>query len=146
MPTLIFSLLIVLLLVHVNTSCAFLYLPYYNYNRHIILYAATGENDNHEAESDKTLFSLPAIGESSYDANKSSNDHITVQPGVNKHGITVSNENVSVVSKKFQIQYTCKVCDTRNSHSVTRLAYRKGVVIAQCKGCYSRHLLADNLG
>ena len=145
MPTLIFSLLIVILLVHVNISCAFLCFPYNN--KHIILYAATGENDNNEAESDKTPFSLPAIGESSYDANKSSDDHnITVQPGVNKHGITVSNENVSVVSKKFQIQYTCKVCDTRNSHSVTRLAYRKGVVIAQCKGCYSRHLLADNLG
>ena len=73
MLALIFSLLIVLLLVHVNISCAFL-LPYNN--KHIILYAATGENNNHEAESDKTPFSLPAIGESSYDANKSSDDYI----------------------------------------------------------------------
>jgi len=26
------------------------------------------------------------------------------------------------------------------------MAYRKGVVIAMCKGCGSKHLIADNLG
>ena len=26
------------------------------------------------------------------------------------------------------------------------MAYRKGVVIAMCKGCESKHLIADNLG
>lgn len=59
---------------------------------------------------------------------------------------TNSTESISLVSSKFKIQYTCKICSTRNSHSVTRLAYRKGVVIAMCKGCFCRHLLADNLG
>lgn len=51
-----------------------------------------------------------------------------------------------VASKKFQIQYTCNICETRNIHNVSRIAYRKGVVISTCKGCESQHLIADNLG
>lgn len=51
-----------------------------------------------------------------------------------------------VANRKFELQYTCNVCDTRNCHKVSRIAYRKGVVIATCKGCGSRHLIADNLG
>lgn len=61
------------------------------------------------------------------------------------NGIIISDQT-NLVSPKFQLQYTCKVCSTRNSHSVTRMAYRKGVVIAMCKGCMSKHLIADNLG
>jgi len=51
-----------------------------------------------------------------------------------------------VASRKFQLQYTCNVCETRNKHSVSRIAYSKGVVIARCKGCDTQHLIADNLG
>lgn len=86
-----------------------------------------------------------------------------------------------VAQAKFQLQYTCNICETRNAHQVSRLglydidhfqqytfffkqeradssfpsysyyyiitiAYRKGVVIAVCKGCKSKHMIADNLG
>ena len=51
-----------------------------------------------------------------------------------------------VASRQFQLQYTCKVCETRNQHTVTRIAYRQGVVIARCKGCDTQHLIADHLG
>lgn len=51
-----------------------------------------------------------------------------------------------VGSQKFELQYTCKLCGTRNSHKVSRHAYTKGVVIAVCKGCKGKHLIADNLG
>jgi len=57
-----------------------------------------------------------------------------------------TDETTSFVAPKFELQYTCKVCETRNTHRVSRLAYRHGVVIAMCKGCQSRHLIADNLG
>jgi hypothetical protein len=50
------------------------------------------------------------------------------------------------VHRKLELQYTCKVCDTRNCHKVSRIAYNKGVVIAVCKGCTSQHLISDNLG
>lgn len=51
-----------------------------------------------------------------------------------------------VANRKFELQYTCNVCNTRNCNKVSRVAYRKGVVIATCKGCGSQHLIADNLG
>ena len=51
-----------------------------------------------------------------------------------------------VANRKFELQYTCNVCETRNCHKVSRVAYRKGVVIATCKGCSTQHLIADNLG
>jgi len=46
---------------------------------------------------------------------------------------------------RFQIQFTCNVCEGANSHSVSWHAYRKGVVIATCPHCQSTHLIADNL-
>lgn len=50
------------------------------------------------------------------------------------------------VSAKFELQYTCNVCETRNRVLVSRQAYREGMVIAVCKGCDSKHWIADNLG
>lgn len=50
------------------------------------------------------------------------------------------------VNSKLELQYTCKVCETRNHHKVSRIAYNKGVVIATCKGCLSQHVISDNLG
>lgn len=48
-------------------------------------------------------------------------------------------------AKKY-IEYTCKVCETRNNHMFSTKAYTKGIVIVTCAGCNSRHLIADNLG
>eukprot|EP00956_Cyclotella_meneghiniana_P034820 scaffold108453_cov38-Cyclotella_meneghiniana.AAC.1 len=59
------------------------------------------------------------------------------------NGIKISADQIA--SRKFQLQYTCKICNTRNSIKVTRIAYRKGTVIAKCKGCNNKHLIADNL-
>jgi len=47
---------------------------------------------------------------------------------------------------KFQLQYTCNICEERNINMVSRKAYREGVVIAVCKGCNTKHMIADNLG
>eukprot|EP00551_Chaetoceros_affinis_P005577 CAMPEP_0203673224 /NCGR_PEP_ID=MMETSP0090-20130426/11451_1 /ASSEMBLY_ACC=CAM_ASM_001088 /TAXON_ID=426623 /ORGANISM="Chaetoceros affinis, Strain CCMP159" /LENGTH=249 /DNA_ID=CAMNT_0050538815 /DNA_START=64 /DNA_END=813 /DNA_ORIENTATION=+ len=97
---------------------------------------SSGSDDNNEPKETgaSPLLSLPPIGESSFDFNSNvlSND----QP-----------KEVGLVgSRKFELQYTCKMCETRNVHKVSRLAYTKGVVITVCKGCMAKHLIADNLG
>lgn len=94
------------------------------------------ENDNQGL----ILPGLPPIGFSSYDQEKQSDDG-------NDDNIGDGSTKVGYVgTDKFELQYTCKICETRNSHKVSRIAYRQGVVIAVCKGCKSKHLIADNLG
>jgi protein import protein ZIM17 len=46
---------------------------------------------------------------------------------------------------RFELQFTCNVCNAPNSHSISWHAYTKGTVIATCPGCQSSHLIADHL-
>jgi transcription initiation factor IIE alpha subunit len=48
-------------------------------------------------------------------------------------------------SDRFELQFTCNVCEGRNTHSISRHAYEKGTVIVTCPTCNSTHLVADNL-
>jgi len=50
------------------------------------------------------------------------------------------------MSEKFGMAYTCGPCNTRNVIEVTRIAWNNGVVVATCRGCNVRHLLADSEG
>lgn len=40
--------------------------------------------------------------------------------------------------------YTCNVCSLRNSKSISKMAYLKGVVIVRCDKCQNTHLVTDH--
>lgn len=45
----------------------------------------------------------------------------------------------------LMIAFTCKKCNTRSSHTMSKQAYNNGTVLIQCPGCKGRHLIADHL-
>ncbi|CAI4727726.1 BDM_1a_G0044610.mRNA.1.CDS.1 [Saccharomyces cerevisiae] len=46
---------------------------------------------------------------------------------------------------KMMIAFTCKKCNTRSSHTMSKQAYEKGTVLISCPHCKVRHLIADHL-
>ncbi|KAK0162523.1 hypothetical protein PV327_006296 [Microctonus hyperodae] len=53
--------------------------------------------------------------------------------------------SIGKLEARLMIKFTCKKCKTRNSKTMSKLAYEKGVVIIRCDGCKNNHLIADNL-
>lgn len=45
----------------------------------------------------------------------------------------------------YQLTFTCKACNHRSSHFVSKQAYHGGTVLIQCPSCTNRHLIADYL-
>mmetsp|Transcript_19288 Transcript_19288/g.22304 ORF Transcript_19288/g.22304 Transcript_19288/m.22304 type:complete len:250 (-) Transcript_19288:250-999(-) len=105
-------------------------------------------NDENKAPTNNFL-SLPPSGGSSFNVEGSAAAELE-NDNVNQKRILLNDEKSTKVglvgSAKFELQYTCNVCETRNVNKVSRLAYTKGVVIVVCKGCMAKHLIADNLG
>ena len=69
----------------------------------VVMYVA-GDKEHGE----RKIPMLPAIGESSYGDES-------------LHSLTSSSKEPSLVANKFDIQYTCKICETRNTNRVSRV-------------------------
>lgn len=53
--------------------------------------------------------------------------------------------SMKVDKPMLMIAFTCKKCNTRSSHTMSKQAYTKGTVLIKCPGCDNRHLIADHL-
>jgi protein import protein ZIM17 len=94
------------------------------------------DDDKRNDDEKRIIAQLPAIGLTSYAS----------MPPTSSDQQQHQSSFRAFVAPKFELQYTCGICNARNKHRVSRLAYRNGVVIATCHDCQSRHLIADNLG
>ncbi|KAF2402386.1 zf-DNL-domain-containing protein, partial [Trichodelitschia bisporula] len=45
----------------------------------------------------------------------------------------------------YEMAFTCKKCDTRSTHRISKQGYHHGTVLVTCPGCKNRHLMADHL-
>ncbi|ODQ78644.1 hypothetical protein BABINDRAFT_18917, partial [Babjeviella inositovora NRRL Y-12698] len=52
---------------------------------------------------------------------------------------------LKVEKPSLMIAFTCKKCDTRSSHVMSKQSYTSGTVLIQCPQCKVRHLIADHL-
>lgn len=79
---------------------------------------AAFDDDEQQTSDESGIPQLPAIGESSFGTSRSAEASAlsNQQPLVDDE-----KKAVAFVSDKFELQYTCKICDTKNTHRISRL-------------------------
>lgn len=45
----------------------------------------------------------------------------------------------------YELTFTCKPCQHRSTHTVSKQGYHKGTVLVECPGCNNRHAISDHL-
>ncbi|KAF8536205.1 DNL zinc finger-domain-containing protein, partial [Trichophaea hybrida] len=45
----------------------------------------------------------------------------------------------------YHLTFTCRPCQARSTHTVSKQAYHGGTILIQCPGCKNRHVITDHL-
>lgn len=53
--------------------------------------------------------------------------------------------SIKVDKPQYMLAFTCKKCNHRSSHTISKQAYHHGTVMVKCPKCNNRHLIADHL-
>ena len=80
----------------------------------IVLYASSEKDDAVDEVEQTSIPCLPPIGESSFSGETSKDSEMIRLDGTSQ---AVNH----VGSEKFELQYTCKVCETRNIYKISRM-------------------------
>ncbi|SZF02962.1 unnamed protein product [Blumeria hordei] len=46
---------------------------------------------------------------------------------------------------EYELIFTCKECEARSTHRISKQGYHHGSVLATCPGCKNRHVISDHL-
>lgn len=72
---------------------------------------------------------------------QNSNDNSNFSDDPKKHHIG----SFKVEKPQYMLAFTCKKCNHRSSHTISKQAYHHGTVMVKCPKCNNRHLIADHL-
>ena len=45
----------------------------------------------------------------------------------------------------YELNFTCKRCNTPSKHKISKQGYHHGTVLVNCPGCKNKHLISDHL-
>ncbi|CAD6504239.1 BgTH12-05972 [Blumeria graminis f. sp. triticale] len=72
------------------------------------------------------------------------NDNSTSLPRKSNH-CEDSSTTPSSPRPEYELIFTCKECEARSTHRISKQGYHHGSVLATCPGCKNRHVISDHL-
>jgi protein import protein ZIM17 len=58
---------------------------------------------------------------------------------------SVKTDGAKEEAPAYEMTFTCKKCETRSTHRVSKQGYHNGTVLITCPGCKNKHLISDHL-
>ena len=87
----------------------------------------------------------PPQSEITSTATSSSNSSDSAHPAASEGVHSTEEPSDSPKPPSYQLIFTCKPCQTRSSHEISKQGYHHGTVLITCPNCKNRHVISDHL-